>query len=127
MSVVTIAFWGIAFSSSRSARRGAIGAPPAEDMPLSSSSQAAFWRLTSSNRAARLSWPASGWFCSRVDHVAPATGQEKETLCVQSSYVSRMQPSIAKHGAGYLRIVPVAQHHIRATNAHFTGFVRRRD
>ena len=65
MSVVTIAFFGIAFSSSRSARRGAIGEPSAWPHLLSSASQASFCFFTSRQARGR-GWRAPAIFSFEV-------------------------------------------------------------
>ncbi len=64
MSVVTMAFLGNAFSSSRNARRGGIGEPSAADSESSSYSQASLRLFTSAMRASRLPGAATGTFCA---------------------------------------------------------------
>ena len=54
MSVVTMAFFGMAFSSSRSARRGTIGEPSFIDQSESSFSHACCCFFTSARRASLL-------------------------------------------------------------------------
>src|ERR1700686_267494 len=48
-----------------------------------------------------------------LDHLLAAIDHEIEIVCVTGDDVARPVPSIAKHGRGSLRIVPVTQHELR--------------
>ena len=70
MSVLTMAFAGIAFSNSRSASRGSISCcPVGVTLKLSSSaSQAAFCSAAAASRVAALSRQAAGCSCVHISN-----------------------------------------------------------